>query len=399
MEDLISVIVPIYRVEKYIEQCVDSIRKQTYKNLEIILVDDGSDDRCPQICDMYARQDRRVKVIHQPNGGTNSARKAGMRIATGKYIGYVDGDDWIEEEMYEKMHKYIVENECAIVESGVIDSWNEKYVKRFPCISEGKYVEKDFEKYVEPNFIYTGTFYQNGLFPYLVTKLFRKGSIEHFQISNDDSCNIMDDVLCTYPAIEAAKSIYVTHECFYHYRVREDSTKRIARTNMMEMARENYKNWVGRFRDRSAREQMRFMILYLLFSKEPWVFDDSRKDTYLTIYGEIKRQAKLVLYGAGVVGITLRHYIVNMAEGNLVLWVDKNFRKLGESLPVTSPESILVCDFDYVIIGVLQYTAVESIKKDLETMGVQKDKIIWLGQKYLETPELLLENILEYEEK
>lgn len=77
MTDLISVIVPVYRVEKYIEQCIDSIRNQTYQNLEIILVDDGSDDGCPQICDMYARKDQRVKVIHQPNGGTNSARKIG----------------------------------------------------------------------------------------------------------------------------------------------------------------------------------------------------------------------------------------------------------------------------------------------------------------------------------
>lgn len=395
MIDLISVIVPIYRVEKYIEKCVDSIRNQTYKNLEIILVDDGSDDSCPQICDMYAQKDGRVKVIHQLNGGTNSARKAGMRIATGKYVGYVDGDDWIEPEMYEKLYRYAVESGCSIVESGVIDSWNEKYVKRFPCISEGKYIEQDFEKDVEPFFIYTGTFYQNGLFPYLVTKLFQKECIESFQISNDDSCNVMDDVLCTYPAVEATKSIYITYECFYHYRVREDSTKRIVRTNVLEMVQENYKNWIERFAGRLAQNQMHFLILYLLISKEPWAFDDPKSDTYLSIYGDIKREDRIVLYGAGVVGIALYHYIKNMAKGNLVLWVDGNYQKLGESLSVVNPKNILDCDFDYVIIGVMQYSAVESIQKDLELLGVQKDKIIWIEQRYLEAPELLIKTVFK----
>ena len=110
MDDLISVIVPIYRVEAYLEQCIQSIRNQTYKNLEIILVDDGSDDQCPQICDRYARVDERIKVVHKVNGGLDSARKAGIIAASGKYIGYVDGDDWIEPEMYEQLLMYRINN-------------------------------------------------------------------------------------------------------------------------------------------------------------------------------------------------------------------------------------------------------------------------------------------------
>lgn len=395
MVDLISVIVPIYRVEKYIKQCVDSIRNQTYKNLEIILVDDGSDDRCPQICDMYAQKDKRVKVIHQPNKGTNSARKAGLGIAMGKYVGYVDGDDWIEPEMYEKLHGYAVGSGCSIVESGVVDEWGENYANRYPCISDGKYIEHNFEKYVKPFFIYTGTFYQNGLFPYLVTKLFRKECIEHFHVSNDDRHNVMDDVLCTYPAIEAAKSIYITHECFYHYRVRQDSTKRIVRSNVSGMVKKEYKNWIGRFIGQQVQEQMKFLILYLLISKEPWAFDDPEEDTYLSIYGKIKKSEKVVLYGAGVVGITLHHYISNIAGGNLVLWVDKNYQKIGESLPVTDPKNILDYDFNYIVIGAMWNPAVESIRKDLELLGVQKDKIIWLKRAYLDNPGLLIEMILD----
>ena len=95
--DLISVIVPIYRIDRYVGLCIESLINQTYKNLEIILVDDGSPDRCPEICDLYAKKDSRIKVIHKENGGLVSARKAGIMTATGKYVGYVDGDDWVGE--------------------------------------------------------------------------------------------------------------------------------------------------------------------------------------------------------------------------------------------------------------------------------------------------------------
>ena len=98
---MISIIVPVYNVEKYLERCIESIVNQTYKDIEIILVDDGSPDNCPVICDRYAEKDNRIKVIHKQNGGLINARKSGLEIAQGDYIGFVDSDDWIEPEMYE----------------------------------------------------------------------------------------------------------------------------------------------------------------------------------------------------------------------------------------------------------------------------------------------------------
>ena len=96
-EPLISVIVPIYNVEKYLNRCIESIVNQTYKTLEIILVDDGSPDNCPQICDEWKEKDNRIKVIHKKNGGLSDARNAGLDIAQGEYIAFVDGDDFLEE--------------------------------------------------------------------------------------------------------------------------------------------------------------------------------------------------------------------------------------------------------------------------------------------------------------
>ena len=112
MNDLISVIVPVYKVENYLHKCVDSIINQTYKNLEIILVDDESPDNCPKICDDYAKRDSRIKVIHKKNGGLSSARNAGLDIAKGKYIEFVDSDDYIDIEMISVLYNLLIQNQA-----------------------------------------------------------------------------------------------------------------------------------------------------------------------------------------------------------------------------------------------------------------------------------------------
>lgn len=117
MEPLISVIIPIYKVEKYLHQCVDSVVNQTYKNLEIILVDDGSPDNCGQICDDYAKKDR-IKVIHKKNGGLSDARNAGLSTSVGKYLMFVDNDDLLPAESVSYLYKLITENDAQLAVGG-----------------------------------------------------------------------------------------------------------------------------------------------------------------------------------------------------------------------------------------------------------------------------------------
>ena len=110
----ISVIVPIYNTENYLRKCVDSLLCQTYESLQIILVNDGSKDASPEICDEYARQDKRITVVHKANGGLSSARNAGLEVAEGQYIGFVDSDDYVAPQMYEKLIEAITNNDCDI---------------------------------------------------------------------------------------------------------------------------------------------------------------------------------------------------------------------------------------------------------------------------------------------
>lgn len=113
---LISVVVPIYNVENYLERCIKSIVNQTYKNLEIILVDDGSPDRCPDICDEWGKQDSRIKVIHKKNGGLSDARNAGLKLAKGELISFIDSDDWINLRFFEVLYKVMIQENSDIVQ-------------------------------------------------------------------------------------------------------------------------------------------------------------------------------------------------------------------------------------------------------------------------------------------
>lgn len=151
-ETLVSIIIPIYKVEKYINKCVDSVINQTYKNLEIILVDDGSPDECPQICDAYAKKDDRITVIHKLNGGLSSARNAGLDVCKGEYICFVDSDDYVSSSYIEKMYEAIVKYKADMVICGVelVDEnynilVNNDYSLKPELISKNEVVDRLFE--------------------------------------------------------------------------------------------------------------------------------------------------------------------------------------------------------------------------------------------------------------
>ena len=132
----VSIIVPIYNVEKYLDRCVQSLLHQTLKEIEIILVDDGSPDNCPAMCDEYARQDNRIKVVHKQNAGLGMARNSGIEIATGEYIAFIDSDDYTEVNAYEKLYNASDKGHYDIVYSGIYQEQNDGTFKAAELIDQ-----------------------------------------------------------------------------------------------------------------------------------------------------------------------------------------------------------------------------------------------------------------------
>ena len=221
---MISVIVPVYNVEKYLEQCVDSILQQTITDLEVILVDDGSTDKSALICDEYQVRDTRIKVLHKQNGGLMSAWKAGVQMSKGDYIGFVDSDDWIDSDMYMTLYQTAVKSSADIVLCGWIREGKNKREKEPMYIESGKYDRDSLEKNIFPKMLSFGKMLERYISPNRVTKLFKRELLEKNFKYFDEKVSIGEDLITSFSCILDAKSIYMLAEYFpYHYRLNESS--------------------------------------------------------------------------------------------------------------------------------------------------------------------------------
>lgn len=213
MNSLISVIVPIYKVEKYLRKCVESILSQTHTNLEIILVDDGSPDNCGTICDEYAQQDARIKVIHKPNGGLSDARNAGLDIMTGEYVAFVDSDDWIGPRMYETLLQMLKLFQADIAIGGVADELEQN--GKVTTVKVTNYRDKPFyESATEAmhRFFTTSWAAWDKLYK---ADLFRDIHYPVGEINEDEAIVLQLLSKCT--------RVCYTNEVFYHYMRRPSS--------------------------------------------------------------------------------------------------------------------------------------------------------------------------------
>lgn len=222
----LSVIVIIYKAEEYLRQCIDSVLAQTYKDFELILVDDESPDGCYQICDEYAKKDKRVKVIHQKNQGPIMARWNGILASKGEYISLIDDDDWLDANMYEQMIDLAKFNDADIVITGYKEGLEGKYEYKKNKIKSGLYKgDRIIELYKEA--LYTGKFYEPGVIPALWNKLIKRDLFFENFMPADSNVIMGEDATVSYPMIARAKSIVIDNEIFpYNYRVVQGSMSR-----------------------------------------------------------------------------------------------------------------------------------------------------------------------------
>ena len=212
----ISVIIPVYNVEKYLSACMESIIHQTYKNLEIILVNDGSTDSCPQICEEYAAKDNRIKVIHKKNEGSAEARNEGLKLVTGDFVGFVDSDDFLSKDFYKTLIYLLEKNNADIVECGFYEFNNTNKIENNPVTKN--LLEEIFDTENAMKAIMEGP-----LSVVIWNKLYKK---ELLQDINFPTGKYIDDVFWTYKVFGNAKKIVKIKEKLYFYRQQAGSIMR-----------------------------------------------------------------------------------------------------------------------------------------------------------------------------
>ena len=202
----ISVIVPIYKVEAYLDRCIQSIVAQTYQNMEIILVDDGSPDNCPAICDAWAEKDSRIRVIHQENGGLSDARNAGLEIATGEYIAFVDSDDSIHPDFLERLYQALTEQGADVAECAVNYVDEAGNILRQRSAAEVAAMDKleALRRLV----------LEDGVYQTVWNKLYRRGVIEDIPFEKG---KLNEDEFWTYRVFDRIEKLAVVQKPLYHY--------------------------------------------------------------------------------------------------------------------------------------------------------------------------------------
>ena len=213
---MISVIIPVYKVEKYLSRCVNSIINQTYKELEIILVDDGSPDNCGNICDDFSKLDARIKVIHKENGGLSSARNNGLLVAKGEYIAYADSDDYVDITMYEKMINCLENSNADIVQCGysiIYEDDNQSILQRKDVLLNSTIIES--KKSI------LDAFFEIGKIDHVVwNKLYKREVVENVQMVEG---RWYEDTMATFDILLNAHSMVTIAEPLYMYIQRSDS--------------------------------------------------------------------------------------------------------------------------------------------------------------------------------
>lgn len=252
----VSVIIPVYKVEKYLDECVQSVLNQTYKNLEIILVDDGSPDNCPKMCDEYAKADQRVRVIHKENGGLSSARNSGIEIATGDYIFFLDSDDYLGNDIIESLVSVALKHNAKITACGYTsDSSKIDNGKNYEVFNLSK--EQSLKCILKEKIITTSAW----------GKLYKAKLFETIRFPNG---KIYEDLGTTYKVIELVDQVVVIDSRKYYYRVNpvsitqsNFSKKQLDYYDIVEelerFVSENYKKYLRLVKNHVARNSISFM--------------------------------------------------------------------------------------------------------------------------------------------
>lgn len=220
---MLSVIIPVYNVEAYLRQCMDSVLAQTLAEMQIILVDDGSTDHSGHICDEYAGKDPRVCVLHKKNGGLMSAWKHGLTHATGEWIGFVDSDDWVEADMFETMLRQGESTGADLVMAALIREYDDRSEKEKIFVQPGFYDRERMEKEIFPVAISMGTMLDRGISPNRGTKLYRKSLLLENLHYCDERISLGEDMVTTFACLCDARSVCVMDFYPYHYRLRGTS--------------------------------------------------------------------------------------------------------------------------------------------------------------------------------
>lgn len=381
----ISIIVPVYNSDKYLSECIDSILIQSYKDFEILCIDDGSTDNSGKICDYFSKKDPRVRVVHKQNEGLVSARKTGVKNALGSYISFIDSDDWVDPDLYENLYKYAAQYDCDMVCSGIYRQFDDRAVINMNTIKKGIYEGEALTSDLYPYMLCDGRFFKMGVRPNLVGKLIKKEILEKTLFSAPEDVTNGEDVMVTYPSLLISGKVSLLDDAWYHYRQHPQSMSQKKADKKEYFATRHLYDYLKQWFEKSSEKEMlvrqlRFFISHFQVQREPEAFDE--KKGQLRMFGEISPDDKLLLYGAGRFGKQVYAYLTDL--GRDFIWTDKQFKSYQEKgLPLEDVNVLFDKCYDLILVAVIDSEMADNISRELIEQGVEEKKIRRLDVNYI----------------
>lgn len=378
----ISVLVPIYNIESYLPKCVDSILNQSFLDFELILVNDGSPDSCPEICDSYAKKDSRVRVVHKENGGLLSARKAGLKNAKGKYIAFVDGDDWVDPYYLDILYKLAEANASDLVVTGHFREFNGK-IETIKPQSTGLYNQEQLHASILPNAIYNGRFCEHGISTYVWNKLYKRELLSEILYDVPNEIIMGEDAAITYAYLSIAKNLTVSRIPLYYYRQRHDSIVKSIENPEMEYYRLGLlmsflkSKLHGVLDENNLDTQIRYYLYSQILVRSGGLIYDKDGNLIFNPFLNVEPDSKVIVYSSGSFG----QHILSTNNKNhffeIIRWIDLDYHELNVGGNHVRPiSSIDNTEFDHVIIATLIPSNYDGIKAELKLMGIDENKIV-----------------------
>lgn len=380
----ISVVVAVYNIEAYIGKCISSILAQTYRDFELILVDDGSTDGSSELCDIYGQQDSRITVIHKDNGGLVSARKAGLEAAQGEYIGFVDGDDWIEPQMYEHLIALAEENKADMVLGGSTEDVGGQSINKINRFEPGVYDKERLQKEIYPHMLCVEDFFCMGIQPYIWNKLMRRDLAYAHIMTIDDRIRVGEDVAAVMPMLLMADKVVISDRCDYHYCIRGTSMM----WSRVSEKREWEELWIlHRFLQTTFSEhlledkinlqyQLRHYTVMNILTRAYGKIARRNEEGVLWPFGYRLSDRKCIVYSAGNFGRAVYGYLQTYYQNKVCLWVDREYRRYQAiGLPVSEVETIIREEDADILVAVLDAKVTAAIEENLCQLGVCRERI------------------------
>ena len=369
-EPLVSIIVPAYNVEEYIEECLDSIIAQTYRNIEIIVVDDGSTDSTGKICDHYCKRDNRIIVIHQMNKGPGGAKKTGLTRAKGQYVGFVDSDDTIKTNMFEELVKKIQEYNVDFVHSGYC-------VNNTICETQEEVVYnlKEDRKEFICDMVMTGI-----VSPSSWSKLYRRELVSRAASFVEESINYGEDLLLLIHLCVISNSVLIVPNSFYNYRVRNTSLSNNSDVTLfckeMDLFKE-VKSILTEEIEIDKKYYDRYLLTHMMYVMRKIVSYPFALQKYYCNFEETIENSNVVIWGAGQVG---KDYYCQLSRNRnicIVGWFDSKPKKIASNIVIEDGSKIGQVKFDYVVIAVENRKTANEIRQSLLVKDICEQQVIW----------------------